>query len=88
MKEIKLEHVHQIQHFFGLFPITNLKLENAYNNLLQICDEKDQASSKENYEEAANLRQEELKAFRKIIDILNSKGILKNNVLKIHFLKP
>lgn len=59
-----------------------------YDLLLSLCSRKENAVRKRNYDSAAELRFKERQMIQRIIEALNKKGILNNNVLEIYFIKP
>lgn len=85
MIKINLDDLHKIKNLFKLLslPGDDLELEQEYNNLQENHEKKEAALAIKDFEKAAEFRQQELNMIKGLITLLNTKGILKGNLLEI-----
>lgn len=66
---------------FDFLSITDTELLADLNIILSIADKKDHAAAKGDYEKAAHLRSEEIRLLTELLESLNQKNVMNNNVL-------
>ena len=88
MNKIIFDDINKVQWLFKLLNLSSQHqdLSDARDNLLNIYDEKKIQLKRKNFDLAAQLRQKEIEAIEKIINLLNKKQILVNGVLTIEIL--
>lgn len=88
MVKITLHCTYQISKLFILLNISNNDLLKEQDLLFKIASDKENALSENDFEKAANLRNEEVKKIHDIVSLLNSKKIANNNQLIIDLVFP
>lgn len=92
MLNLELKSFHQVQHLFFLLklPGMDMEMEKEYQNLMKIVGAENRAGQTGNFALAAKKYQKQIESINRIIDMLNARGILQKDVLKIKIskLKP
>lgn len=85
MLKITLDSFYKIQGLFHLLglPGKNMELGKEYEDAMSLHGEKLQAIESKKHDLASQKKQEELQCAARIVDILNSRGIMEKGVLKI-----
>lgn len=85
LKKIELDSFQKIQQLFRLLglPGKDMELGKEYEDAMTFCGEKRQAGESGNIDLAAKKWEKEMECGNRIVDILNSRGILQNGILKI-----
>lgn len=81
---LKLNNYNEITNFLDLLELhKNPNLKKINDSIIELRLQKENAVGKCNYKKAAQLYEKEKNMIRKIIKLLNKKGILENNILQV-----